>query len=93
VAVDALALSFDGADRKPSLAFAFSHPAMAAVGVRLASRWRASVVGSSIDGRCSSSSATHLLVLHPNDQSLRLYAGAHFLATCSLRVPPGMYNC
>ncbi len=90
VAVDALALSFDGADRKPSLGFAFSHPAMAAVGVRLASRWRASVAESSVDGRCSSS-ATHLLVLHPNDRSLRLYAGAHFLATCSLRVPPGMF--
>jgi hypothetical protein len=83
VAVDALSLSFDGEDRKPSLAFAFSHPAGAAVGVRIASQTSFGPSGA------RPSSATHLLVLHPEDRSLRLYAGSRLLATCALRVPPG----
>jgi len=64
-----------------SLVPAFVHRAAAAVGVRIRS--------SASAGFGPSLVATHLLVLHPDDGSLRLYAGEHLLAICSLRLPPG----
>jgi hypothetical protein len=87
-AVDAFALSFE--EGRPSLSPAFSHPATAAVAVRITSTSSSSSSLNSLRGPIRSSSATHLLTLHPEDGSLRLYAGAHFLAVCSLRIPPSI---